>query len=93
MRRKRGFRDIHHTKAGEVVAATWHGAWAVLSLAQGVLSVSYAWFAWGITRFMDSPAAQSLFFLCISTAIFGIGGAVYHLIAALAHGKAARGAK
>jgi hypothetical protein len=62
MKRPQGFRKFHHSKAGEAMAATWHALWAVVSLAQGCLSVSYAWFAWGITRFMDSPAAQSLFF-------------------------------
>lgn len=84
------FRDWHHTRAGETVAGLWHAAWAIVCLAQGVLSVAYAWFAWGITRFMDSPAAQALFFLCISSAIFGLGGAIWHLLAGLSHNAARR---
>jgi len=89
-KRHANFRSWHHTKAGETVAALWHGLWAIVCLAQGILSVSYAWFCYGIIRFMDSPAAQALFWLCISSAVFGLGGAIWHLASGLAHNAARR---
>lgn len=84
------WRDWHHTKAGETVAGLFHMLWAIVCLAQGTLSVAYAWYWYGINGFLNSPAAQALFWFSVSSAIFGIGGSLWHLLACLAHNAARR---
>src|SRR5882762_3982372 len=83
------FRSWHHTRAGETVACLWHTLWAIACLAQGILSVCYGWMAFAFVRLTASPAAECLFWLCVSSSIFGLGGAIWHVLAAAAH-RAAR---
>lgn len=83
----------HEQHNAEVFGMFAHYGWAVFSLAQGLLSVAYAWSWWGISRLFDSPAAQCIFWLAISSSVYGLGGAIWHLYAAREHQKASRASK
>lgn len=94
MRRKRGFRDWHHSKAGEGVAEMAHWLWAILCFAQFGLSLAYAWLQWSImVLFNYAPAAQATFWIYLSGSIFGILACIWHIAAAVVHGVARRGAR
>jgi hypothetical protein len=78
----------HEQHDSEVFGMFAHYGWAVFSLAQGLLSVAYAWAWYGIGRLFDSPAAQAIFWLAVSGSVFGLGGAIWHLAAGRQHQKA-----
>ena len=91
MKKKRaaGFRDWHHTRNGEIIAETYHWLWAVLCFAQFGLTLSYAWLQWSImVLFAYAPAAQAVFWIYTSGAIFGILACAWHILAAISHHKA-----
>jgi hypothetical protein len=91
---KRRFRDWHHTKAGETVAELYHWLWAILCFAQFGLTLSYAWLQWSImVVFNYAPAAQAVFWIYASGAVFGLLAAIWHAAAALCHGHCRRSAR
>jgi hypothetical protein len=88
------FRDWHHSKQGEGVAEMSHYLWAILCFAQFSLSLAYAWLQWSImVMFNYAPAAQAIFWVYTSGAIFGILASIWHLAAAVVHGRCRKAAK
>jgi hypothetical protein len=80
----------HERHNAETFGMFAHYGWALFSASQGLLSVAFAWAWYGIGRLFDSPAAQFLFWISVSSAIFGLGGTIWHGYAGREHARARR---